>query len=61
MAAPLIEEWKKRIRDYRARAEELRAKAEGSEPKNLNALRDAETWERMAEWEENNPPDLNLT
>ena len=55
MAAPLIEEWKKRIRDCRARAEEMRAKAEASEPKDLKALHDADLWERMAEWEEKNP------
>lgn len=52
----VLEAWKKRIREYKARAGELRLKAETAEPKDLNALRDAETWERMAEWEEKNPP-----
>lgn len=55
----MIEAWKKRIRECRARAEELRARAEASEPKNLNLLRDAEVWERMAEWEEKHPPPPN--
>lgn len=55
----MIEAWKKRIRECRARAAELREKAEASDPKDLMALRDAETWERMAEWEERNPPPPN--
>jgi hypothetical protein len=54
----VIEAWKKRVREYRARAAELRAKAETiSNIKELNAaVRDAEMWERMADWEEKNPP-----
>ena len=52
----MIEEWKKRIREYRARAEELRAKADASDPRDLSALHDAEMWERMADWQEKNPP-----
>jgi len=52
----LTEAWRIKILSYRTRAAELRAKAEASEPKDLEALRDAEMWERMAEWEENNPP-----
>jgi hypothetical protein len=30
--------------------------AERPGPKDMNALRDAEMWERMADWEEKNPP-----
>lgn len=49
------------MREYRARAEELRAKAETvTDIEELNvAQRDAETWERMAEWEEKHPPAPN--
>ena len=57
MAPPLTDAWKARIRDYPARAAELRAKAETmSDIAELNAaLRDAKMWERMADWEEKNP------
>lgn len=54
----MIEAWKKRIRDYRARAEELRATAATApDPAEAEAARhDADMWERMADWEEKNPP-----
>ncbi len=45
-----------RLAEYRQRARECRAKAEAAEaPKRRQALLlDADTWERMAEWEEAN-------
>ena len=54
----MIEAWKRRLREYRARAAELRRQAEStSDIREVNvALRDAEMWERMADWEEKNPP-----
>lgn len=54
----VIETWKKRVREYRTRAGELRAKAESlTDIRELNsAVRDAEMYERMADWEERNPP-----
>ena len=46
-----------RARQYRARAEEARLKAEGAQDEGRRAelLQIAETWERMADWEEKNP------
>lgn len=54
----MIEEWKKRLREYRARAEELLAAAETMTDAKARqtVLQDAQLWERMAEWEEKNPP-----
>jgi hypothetical protein len=54
----VIETWKKRIRECRARAEELRGKAESAsdDKERAAALHDAEMWDRMADWEEKNPP-----
>ena len=59
LSADVIEDWKRRIREYRARSQELRAKADASERKDLNVLHDAEMWDRMADWEERNPPGQN--
>jgi len=42
---------------YRARAEEARQKAAGEPDKSIREglLRDADLWERMAEYDEKNP------
>lgn len=55
--------WRKllpnRSAEYRARAVEARAKADASVDKALRdtLLQEADTWERMATWEDqNNPP-----
>jgi aminoglycoside phosphotransferase (APT) family kinase protein len=45
--------------EYRKRAEEVRTKAEAMDDQRArdSLLRDADMWERMAKWEdENNPP-----
>jgi hypothetical protein len=58
MGSHEIEAWKRRIREYRVRAKEDRVKAKTMS--NFAALndmiRDAEMWERMADWEESHPP-----
>ena len=52
---------KQQVQRYRARAADLRAEAETmTNVGELNAaLRDAEMWERMADWEEKNPSRSN--
>jgi hypothetical protein len=56
----VIEAWNRWMREYRAHAAELQLKAEAmSSATELNrALHDAEMGERMADWEEKNPPAL---
>lgn len=53
----MIEAWKRRVLECRVRAQEARAKAEAlSDNERVMALHDADLWERMADWEEKNPP-----
>jgi hypothetical protein len=56
MVSTSIETSKRLVREYRARAAELRAQAGmTSDADEVTAmLRDADTWDRMAEWEEKN-------
>jgi hypothetical protein len=56
MVSTSIETSKRLVREYRARAAELRVKAGmTSDADEATAmLRDADTWDRMAEWEEKN-------
>jgi hypothetical protein len=60
MVSTSIETSKKLVREYRARAAELRAKAGmTSDVHDVSAmLRDADTWDRMADWEEKNAPSI---
>ena len=50
---------KQRVQEYRERAAGLRAKTETmTDVKELNsAQKDADMWERMADWEGRNPPE----
>jgi hypothetical protein len=57
----MIAAWKRRVEECQVRAQELRAKAEtlSDAQEREKTLRDAETWQRMADWAEKNPPPSN--